>query len=296
MTAGDAESSHCYLLAKDCALVAFPAPLNVWFTVSSDMAAEGVERDADADAQAYSSFVVASVVTAGLPCRFEMTSISLEVMYTFFLTLRNFCDNLTQHMHITSFAHTVTPCHSFSIYFSISLLNPLSISFSLSLSLSFSLSFLSQATKPCQDITATVTRFTVVPDLTFKFFDHAGNEAKTNKCRSWEMKITLTGGTAAVAEAKVKISSTGTMTLPLKFTKALELLERGQADGDIFTLQVASFFTMPYGKIQLQEGSIHCTQVRLNTVTSVLLSLIRDSTSSKQRKRRKGRKGQEEEV
>lgn len=164
-----------------------------------------------------------------------------------------------------------------------------------SLSFYFSLLISSQATKPCQDITATVTRFTVVPDLTFKFYDHIGNEAKTNKIRSWEMKVTLLGGTVAVAEAKVKMSTIGTMTLPLKFSKAFELLDKGQGqsqtDGDSFTLQVTSFFTMTStsGKVHLEEGSIHCTKVRLNTVTSVLLSLIRDSTSSK-RKRRKGGK------
>ena len=106
------------------------------------------------------------------------------------------------------------------------------------------------------------------------------------------MKITLLGGTAAVAEAKVKISPTGTMTVPLKFSKAFELLERGQANGDNFTLQVTSFYTMTSGKVHLQEGSIHCTQVRLNTVTSIALSLMRDSTSSKWKKR-KGDKEQE---
>lgn len=108
------------------------------------------------------------------------------------------------------------------------------------------------------------------------------------------MKITLQGGTAAVAEAKVKISTTGTMTLPLKFSKAFDLLERGGVEGDGFTLQVASIYTMTSGKVHLQEGSILCTKVRLNTVTSVHLSLIRDNASSK-RKRRKGGKEVEEE-
>jgi hypothetical protein len=108
------------------------------------------------------------------------------------------------------------------------------------------------------------------------------------------MKITLQGGTAAVAEAKVKISTTGSMTLPLKFSKAFDLLERGGVEGDSFTLQVASFYTMTSGKVHLQEGSILCTKVRLNTVTSVHLSLIRDNASSK-RKRRKGGKEVEEE-
>ena len=108
------------------------------------------------------------------------------------------------------------------------------------------------------------------------------------------MKVTLQGGTAAVAEAKVKISSTGTMTLPLKFSKAFDLLERGWAEGDSFTLQVASFYATPLGKVHLQEGTIQCTKVCLNTVTSVHLSLIRDNASSK-RKRRKGGKEVEEE-
>lgn len=77
----DAEASHCYLLAKDCSLTADPAPLNVWMTVSSDMTVEGAERtQAEAKAGAYKSFVVASVITAGLPCRFEMTSTALEVI------------------------------------------------------------------------------------------------------------------------------------------------------------------------------------------------------------------------
>ena len=113
------------------------------------------------------------------------------------------------------------------------------------------------------------------------------------------MKVTLLGGTVAVAEAKVKMSTTGTMTLPLKFSRAFELLEKsqGQSDGDSFALQVASFFTLTStsGKVHLQEGSIHCTKVRLNTVTSVLISLIRDSTSSKRKRRKGGREVQTED-
>jgi hypothetical protein len=84
----DSEASHCYLLAKDCTLTAFPAPLGVWFIVSSDIAPRGSKQaKAKAEAEAFKSFVVASVITAGLPCRFEMTSNALEVTRSSYLVI-----------------------------------------------------------------------------------------------------------------------------------------------------------------------------------------------------------------
>jgi hypothetical protein len=80
----DSEASHCYLLAKDCTLTAFPAPLSVWFIASSDRTAQAAKQ-AKAEAEAYKPFVVASVITAGLPCRFEMTSNALEVTHSSYL-------------------------------------------------------------------------------------------------------------------------------------------------------------------------------------------------------------------
>lgn len=80
----DSEASHCYLLAKDCTITACPAPLSVWFTASSDITAQAAKQAA---VEAYKPFVVASVITAGPPCRFEMTSNALEVTHSSLLVL-----------------------------------------------------------------------------------------------------------------------------------------------------------------------------------------------------------------
>ena len=114
----DAEASHCYLLAKDCSLTADPAPLNVWLTASSDMTAEGTERtQAEAKAGAYKSFVVASVITAGLPCRFEMTSTALEVSDSYSLSLSlSFTDIFHLYLYLHFYLHllalvSILTCH-----------------------------------------------------------------------------------------------------------------------------------------------------------------------------------------
>jgi hypothetical protein len=141
---------------------------------------------------------------------------------------------------------------------------------------------------PSNEIVATVTRFTEISDLTFKFYDHVGNEARLNKAKSLELRICLmSAGNPAVV--KVKVPADHTLSVPLKFSRVFALLKEGDVDAeDEIVLQVTSSYKTDKAVVSLAEGRITCSQVQLNTVRAVNMTLLRAAKGAKKKKGKGG--------
>jgi hypothetical protein len=133
---------------------------------------------------------------------------------------------------------------------------------------------------PSNEIVATVTRFTEISDLTFKFYDHVGNEARLNKAKSWELRITTPGKRAVV---KVKVPLDQALSVPLQFSRVFDV----DAEDEI-VLQVTSTYNIDKADVSLEEGRITCSQVQLNTVRAVNMTLLRAAKGAKKKKGKGG--------
>lgn len=153
-----------------------------------------------------------------------------------------------------------------------------------------------QVSVPSNNIAVTVTRFTEVSDLSFKFYDHVGNEARLNKAKSLELRICLmSDGNPAVVKAKVLPDHA--LVFPLiKFSRVFALLKEADLDAqDEITLQVTSSYKTDKALVSLVEGRITCSQVQLNTVKAVNMTLLRAVKGSKKKKGKGGAAIEQEE-
>ena len=137
-----------------------------------------------------------------------------------------------------------------------------------------------------------MTSYTEVNDLTFTFFDNKGNEANPNKLKNWDLNITLEGSENRVVK-RVK-NMTGPVTVPLSFDKIFSDLE-GEKNSDVVLL-ITSSFKYNGCVSYLQEGSIRLKRVRLNTVSSIGMQLIRAGKTTGRKKTNKGAISQEEDT
>ena len=124
-------------------------------------------------------------------------------------------------------------------------------------------------------------------DLTIKFYDHTGNAAKTNKCKGWDLKIALIGANTTTIFKK-KDMTINTIIVPLNFARVFSL---ENAPTGNFDLEVSSSFKLGNkATVNLEVGSIRCLQVRLNTVSAIAISIIRDSSHSSSSSSKKSRR------
>lgn len=109
-----------------------------------------------------------------------------------------------------------------------------------------------------------------------------------NKARSWELRITLESeGNPAVV--KVKVPADQPLLVPIKFSRVFALLSEEERVGEEeLVLQVTSSYKTDKATVNLQEGHIRCSQVQLNTVRAVNMTLLRAVKGAKKKKGKGG--------
>ena len=133
--------------------------------------------------------------------------------------------------------------------------------------------------EPSNEIQATVTRYTAINDLTFTFFDSNGNEVSTDQPKNWEMTITLQDENRVVK--KLEVSSLNVpVSLPLDRIFAEDEME---INSDAVLL-INSSYKLKDKVISLTKGIINLKRVRLNTVSSIDISVIKEIKTNKRKK------------
>ena len=135
-----------------------------------------------------------------------------------------------------------------------------------------------QAQEPSNEITATVTRYTVINDLNFTFFDSYGNAV--NQLKNWEMTITLIGHEKTVLKKMKILSGNVTIALPLNNVFSEDETEKNS----VAELQISSYYKFKGSVTYLTEGFIKLKRVRLNTVSSIEICVIKAGKSNKRKK------------
>ena len=132
--------------------------------------------------------------------------------------------------------------------------------------------------EPSNEIQATVTRYTAINDLTFTFFDSNGNEVSTDQPKNWEMTITLQDENRVVK--KLEVSSLNVpVSLPLDRIFAEDEME---INSDAVLL-INSSYKLKDKVISLTKGIINLKRVRLNTVSSIDISVIKEIKTNKRK-------------
>ena len=132
--------------------------------------------------------------------------------------------------------------------------------------------------EPSNEIQATVTRYTAINDLTFTFFDSIGNEVSTDQPKNWEMTITLQDENRVVK--KLEVSSLNVpVSLPLDRIFAEDEME---INSDAVLL-INSSYKLKDKVISLTKGIINLKRVRLNTVSSIDISVIKEIKTNKRK-------------
>lgn len=120
----------------------------------------------------------------------------------------------------------------------------------------------------------------MINDLNFTFFDSYGNAANADQLKNWEMTITLLGHEKAVLK-KMKILS-GNVTIALALNNFFS--EEETEKNSVAELQISSYFKFQGAVTYLTEGSIKLKRVRLNTVSSIEIRVIKAGNSNKRKK------------
>ena len=132
--------------------------------------------------------------------------------------------------------------------------------------------------EPSNEIQATVTRYTAINDLTFTFFDSNGNEVSTDQPKNWEMTITLQDENRVVK--KLEVSSLNVpVSLPLDRIFAEDEME---INSDAVLL-INSSYKLKDKVMSLTKGIINLKRVRLNTVSSIDISVIKEIKTNKRK-------------
>ena len=134
--------------------------------------------------------------------------------------------------------------------------------------------------EPLIEIKATVTRYTAINDLNFTFFDNYGNEANTDQLKNWEMTITLRGDENTVVK-KLKIPSRN-ITIPLSLSNIFSEDEMEKNSDAV--LEITSCYKFRGTVTYVKEGFIKLKRVRLNTVSSIALRVLKENKTNKRKK------------